>query len=120
MAVQGIANIKHHVRDWDKAIAFYRDSLGLKPSTLIANQWAEFVLPDGGCIGLVAAHDDVTHPPHVMLKVSGLAKLVGDLQAQGGTVLDGPRKQAYGVTALVKDPSGNTVELIEPVTEKSN
>ena len=120
MPVQGINNIKHHVREWDKAVAFYRDTLGLKPSTLIANQWAEFVLPDGGRIGLVAARDDMARPPHVMLKVSGLEMLVSDLKAQGAIDLDGPRKQPYGATALVEDPSGNTIELIEPDSGNSN
>jgi hypothetical protein len=76
-------------------------------------------LPDGGRIGPVAGHHDTRHPPHLMLQMSDLAKLVSDVKAQSATALDGSRKQAYGATVLVKDPSDSTIELIEPAGENS-
>lgn len=114
MTVQGLNNVKHHVRDWEKSVDFYRDTLGLKPLLVVPGQWAEFALPDGGKIGLVAAHDDVTHPPHVMLRVSDLTAMLAAMKTGGATIISGLQQNRYGKTALIKDPSGNVIELIEP------
>ena len=39
----------YFVTDWDAAIAFYRDVLGLKEVVNFPNRWALFGVPGGGC-----------------------------------------------------------------------
>jgi predicted enzyme related to lactoylglutathione lyase len=56
----------------------------------------------------------VRRHPHVMLKVDDLAATLAALKAGGAAILDEPQSASYGLTALVHDPSGNTLELIEP------
>jgi predicted enzyme related to lactoylglutathione lyase len=40
--VKEMAFIAYSVRDVPKAIAFYRDTIGLKPGDLVSEHWAEF------------------------------------------------------------------------------
>ena len=113
MAILGVNLIKHHVSDWPAAIAFYRDALGLKPLFEVPGLWAQFEAPDGGRIGLVMEHEGIRRPPHAVLKVDDLAATMAALSAGGAKFLAGPQTTDYGVTVLLRDPSGNTVELIE-------
>jgi predicted enzyme related to lactoylglutathione lyase len=114
MTVQGVNLIKHHVSDWPAAMTFDRDGLGLKLVFEIPQRWAQFEAPDGGRIGLVMEHEGIRRHPHVMLKVDDLSATMGSLTAAGAVFLDGPQRTDYGVTALLQDPPGNTIELIEP------
>ena len=40
--VKDMAFVAYSVRDVPKAIAFYRDVIGLKPSSMFSDHWAEF------------------------------------------------------------------------------
>jgi len=40
--IKDMAFVAYSVRDVPRAIAFYRDTLGLKPSDLLSDHWAEF------------------------------------------------------------------------------
>jgi len=114
MSVVGVNLIKHHVGDWTAAMAFYRDGLGLNLLFEVPGLWAQFEAPDGGRIGLVMEHEGIRRPPHVVLKVDDVAATMSVLTVAGAVFLDGPRQTDYGVTALLQDPSGNTIEPIEP------
>ena len=46
----------YFVTDWDAAIAFYRDVLGLKEVVNFPNRWALFGVPGGGNIALQPAY----------------------------------------------------------------
>ena len=114
MTVLGVNLVKHHVSDWPAAMAFYGEALGLKLVFEVPQRWAQFEAQDGGRIGLVMEHEGVRRHPHAMLTVDDLTSTMAVLAATGTIVLDGPQQTDYGVTALLKDPSGNTIELIEP------
>ncbi len=113
VAVRSVNLIKHHVSDWPAAIAFYRDALGLKLTYEQENVWASFEAPDGGRIGLVLEREGVRHAPHVMVKVDGLGALVEKLRDAGVEVLAEPTVAQYGAFAVVRDPAGNLIELVE-------
>ncbi len=113
MAVQGVSMIKHHVDDWPAAMAFYRDTVGLKLIYEQSGVWANFEAPDGGRIGLVMEHEGVRRAPHVLLKVDGLEAMVAAMRAGDAEVVQPAMKTAYGTVAVVKDPAGNMIELVE-------
>ncbi len=52
MAVRRINTTVYFVKDWDRAITFYRDTLGLKPLVPVPHVWAQFEAPGGGRIAL--------------------------------------------------------------------
>jgi lactoylglutathione lyase len=113
MPVRGVNTIKHHVNDWPAAIAFYRDTLGLKLAYAREGVWASFETPDGGRIGLVMEREGVRRTPHVVVKVDGLDQLVADIRTAGAEIIEPSMTTEYGKVAVVRDPAGNMIELVE-------
>lgn len=113
MSVQGVNMIKHHVDDWTAAIAFYRDGR-LKLVYEQPGTWASFEAPDGGRIGLVGEHEGARRGPHVLLRVDALGATVEALRAGGAEIVEAALETAYGQVAVVRDPAGNMIELVQP------
>ncbi len=122
-AVPGAATVRYFVGDLDAAVAFYRDLLGfeveLRPSSVFAMLYRgdlrllltvpgePHVLPDG-TIPEPGGHNRIS------LRVDDLAATLARLRRAGAQVLT---EIAAGVavnTAVLEDPAGNPVELIEP------
>ncbi|PSP83927.1 hypothetical protein BRC83_06660 [Halobacteriales archaeon QS_1_68_17] len=133
----------HHVgitvRDLDRAVAFYRDVLGLDvidrfsvggeafaDGVGVAGARADFAHLDGGGVRveLVAydpggedCHATTVNQPgaaHLALSVDDLDAFHADLPDDVSTISD-PRTTASGTRILfVRDPEGNLVEILEP------
>jgi predicted enzyme related to lactoylglutathione lyase len=112
MAIEGVYATIHYVDDWDASVAFYRDVLGLKPLH-VERGWAEFAV---GKSGTLALHE--RRPGHagveVSLLVGDLEKALAELEAGGARVVERIRREDFGATATVADPSGNLIGLYEP------
>ncbi len=106
----------YFVTDWDAAIAFYRDVLGLKEVVNFPNRWALFGVPGGGNIALQPAYAGAAN--HVSIEVSSIREVVADLEAKGARVIEGICRQEHGETAMLEDPSGNLIALIDTSTSK--
>ena len=124
-----IAMVALLVRDYDEAIAWYRDALGFalledtdlgggkrwvrmapagnaRFSLLLAKaatprQQAAVGDQHGGRVGLFLHTDDFVHD-HARLS------------AAGGRFEEAPRHEAYGTVVVFRDPYGNRWDLIEP------
>ena len=114
-----IAAISIYVHDIKEAERFYTNLLGFK----VADRPAPFLVElehDGPSLVLCAADRPATA---VYTKdagtVLGLAtgdvtRQAADLRAKGATVLfDEPQEFPVGVFNVVRDPSGNAIELLE-------
>lgn len=111
--IRGLDFITYPVKDMDRAIAFYRDTLGLAPaSTAMGGQWAEFTLADGVTFAL--------HNPEALgeafVPANGLALRVDDVAAVGRAL------HARGVTLpRGADPTDTTVcHVLEAVDSEGN
>ncbi len=104
----------YFVADWDAAIGFYRDVLGLSEEVNFPNRWAFFRVPGGGNIALQPRFEGATN--HVSIEVTGIKNFVADLKARGAKVIEDVCQQEYGETALIEDPSGNLIALIDTAT----
>jgi catechol 2,3-dioxygenase-like lactoylglutathione lyase family enzyme len=122
-------SVRYIVNDVDEALAFYRDCLGFSlvmhpapPFAMLARGDLRLLLsaPGGGPGGGGRAMPDGTLPApggwnRFAIEVSDLDALVADLRARGarfrGEVVTG----VGGRQVLVEDPSGNPVELFEPM-----
>jgi predicted enzyme related to lactoylglutathione lyase len=102
------------VKDMARAVAFYRDVLGLPlgkfPPT---SPWVEFDLPEGGCVAIttVSGTPSGTAGATLALEVSDLDALVAQLAERGaqllGDFVKGPRCRMR----MVADPDGNALVL---------
>lgn len=113
--VLGVHHVAINVDDFDRAIGFYRGTLGLevrkdRPELGVAGAWLDV---GGQQVHLVEAPPPPNVGQHFALRVADLGQVIDELRAQGVEVSDpieiGPSRQAF-----LQDPSGNTIELNQP------
>ena len=114
------------VDEYDRAIAFYRDVLGLE---LVADtplgggkRWVE-VAGSGGARLLLAKADGEQQTAAIgnqtggrvgfFLETDDFERDYARLMANGVQFLEAPRHEAYGSVAVFEDPFGNKWDLIE-------
>lgn len=107
--IESVDCVSLPVRDLDEALAFYGDRLGHEliwrtPTAVglrLPNSEAELVL-----------HTE-DRPAEVDLKVASVPEALGRFVAAGGSIIEGPFEIAIGLCALVADPSGNRLMLLD-------
>jgi lactoylglutathione lyase len=103
------------VRDMERSVAFYRDVLGLKLLIQQSN-WSQF---DAGniLIGLHPEGDEVKVGPttgiSIGIYVDDLDQAVIEIRRRFGKIAVGPRPEPFGRWALVFDPDGYSIQIIE-------
>ncbi len=103
------------VRDMERSVAFYRDVLGLR---LLIHQsnWSQL---DAGNIilGLHPEGEEVHVSPtsgmSLGIYVDSMDKAVTEIRRRYGKIAIGPRSEPFGRWALVHDPDGYSVQIIE-------
>jgi predicted enzyme related to lactoylglutathione lyase len=110
----GIDHVYYWTRDMDRAIAFYRDVLGLELTYRAGNGWAEFAAGPVR-LGLHGTEESELPPGGtVVFRVDDLDEAAASL-GRRGAVFDGQEAEVPGVGrfATFHDPDGNPVQLIE-------
>ena len=98
------------VRDLGEAVSFYRDRLG-----------HELIWRTGTAAGLrlpetdaeLVLHTEATRPPAAELLVTAVPEAVARFTAAGGTLAFGPFDIQIGRCAVVQDPWGNHLVLLD-------
>ncbi|MFC8734270.1 VOC family protein [Luteimicrobium sp. NPDC057192] len=125
-------SVRYVVDDVDAAIAFYTQVLGFELVMHPAEAFAmltrgdlRLVLsrPGGGPGGGQAMPDGTIPAPggwnRFALEVDDLASLVSDLRGRGIRFRSGVVEGVGGRQVIVEDPSGNPVELFEPILDEA-
>lgn len=121
MEFLGVHHISLNVADNEAAERFYTDVLGLaklpRPDFGFPGSWLG--LPDGRQVHLIQS-DDFVPPkgPHFALHVADLDAIRDELMAQGIKVSKVSEIAQVGRQCFFKDPSGNGIELNEPLTSR--
>jgi catechol 2,3-dioxygenase-like lactoylglutathione lyase family enzyme len=121
MTITGMAFTLYPVSDIDRAIAFYRDTLGIPLGLRAGNVYAEFVTADGAAFGVCRLREDMLAKPEFPMNVGapgagkGFALEVDDLPAaiaeiagKGIAVRDITDTPVCRMTTI-DDPDGNTI-----------
>jgi len=121
-------SVRYIVHDVDAAIAFYCDALGftevMHPARAFAmlsrgNLRLVLSAPDGGPGGGQAMPDGTVPEPggwnRFSIEVADLAAMVSELRGKGVRFRNEIITGVGGKQILAMDPSGNLVELFEPV-----
>ncbi len=119
MNIRGTDFIMYQTRDIDKAIAFYRDTLGLEMYGYYEEvKWAEFNAGNT----TFALNDPSAFDPNlqaqkgggaVAFSVEDVAATISELESKGVTVTVPVNESPVCHFACVLDPDGNTVWLHE-------
>jgi predicted enzyme related to lactoylglutathione lyase len=108
-----------HVRNLDRAMAFYRDTLGLPEGDHVpAVKWAEFKL---GSV-MLGLHENDTESGHrppggssgFYLSVSNVDEYLRVAEKKGAKIGDKPQEFPYGRVGTLLDPDGNELMFLEP------
>ena len=115
-AVPTLYSVAIFVHDIDRAVEFYRDTLGL-PMTKHGSFGAEFLDGDTHVGVHPAVHPQakalVGRHTGITLFVPDLLHYCGVLHDRGVRFLTEPTQQAWGIMAMISDPDGNVLALWE-------
>ena len=114
--VAGVSNVWVPVQDMDRAVAFYRDALGLEVK-MQSPEWSE--LDAGGLsIGLngreTASSSSSGGAVISFQPEAGIEAEVEQLQGRGVTFTGGVSSYDWGSVAPFKDSEGNDLQLYSP------
>jgi predicted enzyme related to lactoylglutathione lyase len=98
------------VPDLDEALAFYRDCLGHQPVWRTASS-VGLRLPESEAE--LVLHTDERRPLAAELRVDAVPGAVARFQGAGGSLVAGPFEIQIGRCAVVADPFGNTLVLLD-------
>ncbi len=108
MNITGIDLTAYLVRDTDKAIAFYRDVMGMTPTAVDdQGRGAEFTLPDGSTFG-VWKPDDGSTGGAIMFAVEDARAAVEHYRKRGLQLSD-VMESPVCLMAFGADPEGNSI-----------
>jgi len=114
--IKQMHSIAVFVTDIDRAIAFYRDTLGLTVNKQ-GSFGAEFLETPPHLGVHPANHPDaralVGRHTGITFYVPGLLHFCGELHAKGVKFLTEPTQMSWGVMAMISDPEGNVYALWE-------
>ena len=113
--IGGIDITTYIIKDFDRAMTFWRDTMGLTPTSVWEGMGAEFTFPDDTSFGLWKMEDGGNPGGGVMFRVDDVAAAVEALSAKGvefeklenGYVEETP----VCFMAFGKDTEGNTFIL---------
>jgi predicted enzyme related to lactoylglutathione lyase len=112
-SITGLDLSGYMVKDGARAIAFYRDVLGLEPTTVYPdNAGAEYEFADGTTFGLWSAGDMIPFQPSngVLFAVDDLDAAVAAVKARDVPVLM-EHETPVCFMAMISDTEGNSVVL---------
>ena len=120
--LSGVQDVYYNVRDMQRAVAFYRDVLGMR--VLDSNDWWTSLEFFGTRIGLhwtggapvpAVLHDDhgARQGATLTLRSTDLDADLAYLQAAGALLL-GSSNNPWGRLAVIADPDGNLLKLMQP------
>lgn len=117
--ITGVQDVYYTVRDMNRAVAFYRDVLGLQP-VYVSEHWSAF---DVGGVRLGLHLGEGEPPPGradgaggavVTFRVPDLRAAVERLRGLGVVFLGDLLEETYGALIACRDPDGNVFKLMEP------
>ena len=110
-----VAFTMYPVKDLARAELFYRDTLGLGPSTgSVDHGWVEFDLPNGGCIALTThsgSQPSANAGGTFAFEVADLDRLVMELKTKGVALPATDIQSPVCRMAMCIDSEGNRVVL---------
>jgi predicted enzyme related to lactoylglutathione lyase len=113
--VEGIDHVYYWTSDMDRSVGFYRDVLGLSLTRREGSNWAEF---DAGPVrfalhGAVEGHPFTPGGATASFQVSDLDAAVAAVEARGAAIGHRGEVGTEARYAILQDPDGNSVQLIE-------
>jgi glyoxylase I family protein len=126
--VQGLWGVRYQVKDVQRSVRFYTDTLGFVLDRLNLPAFGQvsigelkLILSGPGASGSRAMRDGRQQEPggwnRVVLRVKDLPARIGELKKQGVRFRNEMEVGPGGKQVQVEDPDGNPIELFEPAAQ---
>lgn len=114
MTVKKLQNAYLVTREMDRAVAFYREALGLTLRFRDGTRWAQFDA-GGANVSLSAPEEaaDGACGAVLVFEVDDLEAAAARVAAHGGTLGVHRDMGTHGRTLTVRDPDGNVIQLFQ-------
>ena len=105
----GIDAVYYYVKDFERALAFYRDTLGFEVAMSAPPMFAEFTFPGGEAFGIYKSDSPETFKPcaGVMFAVPDVKAAIDSLKAAGVKVEDHIEDTPACFMGFAEDTEGN-------------
>jgi catechol 2,3-dioxygenase-like lactoylglutathione lyase family enzyme len=114
MTIKKLQNAYYVTRNMDRAVAFYRDTLGLRVKFQDGARWAQF--DAGGVNFSLSSPEEAAQGAAgavIIFEVEDLDAARAGLEQAGAPVLDTRDMGAHGRSLTFRDPDGNLVQLFQ-------
>lgn len=114
MTVKKLQNVYYVTRDMERAVAFYRDTLGLSLSFQDGSKWTQMKAGDVN-FSLAAPEEgaDGATGAVVIFEVDDIDASKSALESGGGSVIEARDMGDHGRALTFRDPDGNLVQLFQ-------
>ncbi len=123
-----ITHITLYVNDQDEALQFYRDKLGMKVHTdapmenmrwltLTPAKQADFelvLMPAMAASTKALVGKQAPETPLLCVSTDDCVREVHDLKAKGVTIVQEPKQEPWGTSAMFLDLYGNIIYMVQP------
>ena len=111
MKPRAIDFVVYNVRDMERSVRFYRDTLGIEAPFNEENEfWTEF---DTDPVSLALCRPSERRPwhggPAVALAVDDVHATIAELRAAGVKIVNEPEQTSACIMAFIEDPDGNRI-----------
>lgn len=114
-SVTRIHNVYQVTTDMDRAVAFYRDALGLEVKFRDGDNWCQLAAGDTRlALASPAEAAPAVAGSVVVFRVGDLDAACAALAAAGTEILTRRDMGAHGRVATLRDPDGTVLQLFEP------
>ncbi|MGH7729216.1 MAG: VOC family protein [Vulcanimicrobiaceae bacterium] len=111
-AISGIDIHTYFVKDAARAVAFWRDVMGLRPTEIDEGMGGEFVLPDGATFGLWKMEDGSWQAGGgIMFAVADARAAADAFRSRGVKVAEHIEETPVCYMAFAEDSEGNSFVL---------
>ena len=126
----GLWGVRYQVKDVERSIAFYTETLGFKLDMKVPPAFGQvslgelkLILSGPGASGSRNMPDGRVQEPggwnRVIMRVDDLAALINELKSRGVVFRNELEAGPGGKQVQIEDPDGNPIELFEP-TSRNN
>lgn len=120
--VTALAAVVFTCKDLDKSVRFYK-ALGVEVRETKHGGALHYTCSLGGVHFALYPHDGAERGPQsgvqIGLMVTNLDGAITSVSGVGGNILQKPTPKPWGITALVEDPDGRKVELVNTKSEQT-
>jgi predicted enzyme related to lactoylglutathione lyase len=112
-------NVYVYTEEMEKLQSFYEAALGVKPQDY--GDWKPFTLASTSTFALHAmrAHPDDQHRGfNFSIEVDDIDAALARCEAHGARVLQGVSDESFGKRAVIEDPDGRTLYLVQNEMEE--